>query len=110
MDQIDRLLEIVATYQKHRWVVARVLLTSESAELLAAQDMTALAGIRVEDSTVDAVWFSRSSHNQREAWELRLVAETPYALFETFAEEVPEAEREVIRRDMETRMREYVAK
>ena len=77
---------------------------------MAAQDMTALAGIQVEDSTVDAVWFSRPSHNQREAWELRLVAETPYALFETFAEDVPEAEREVIRRDMETRMREYVAK
>jgi hypothetical protein len=54
----------------------------------------------------DALWFSRPSHEGREAWELRLVAESPYALFETFAKDELEAAREEGRKEMENRMRE----
>jgi hypothetical protein len=35
------------------------------------------------------------------------VAETPYALFETFEPDEPEEEREELRREMEARLREY---
>jgi len=63
---------------------------------------------QVEDSEIDALWFSRPSQGQREAWELRLVATTQYALFENFeADEVEEA-REELRREMEARMRSKV--
>jgi hypothetical protein len=46
----------------------------------------------------------------REAWELRLISETPYALFEAFEEDETEEQREEVRREMEARMREYTAK
>ncbi len=57
----------------------------------------------------DALWFARPSHEGREAWELRLVAEQPYALFEAFEADETEAEREEARLEMENKMREQVA-
>jgi len=110
MNQIDRLQEIVATYQKHGWALCRVLFTDESARLWTEHDPAPLAEAKIEASTIDAVWFSRPSYNQREAWELRLVAETPYALFQTFESDETEEQREEMRREMEASMREYVAK
>jgi len=64
----------------------------------------------VQEAAVDALWFARSSHAGREAWELRLVAETPYALFETFEMDETEEEREEVRREMEARLTEYAAR
>jgi hypothetical protein len=107
MNQIERLLEIIATYQKHGWSLRRILLTAEAGTLPQHQNF---AEAQVETATLDAVWFSRPSHEQREAWELRLVAETPYALFETFESDETEEQREEMRREMEARMREQVAK
>jgi len=63
-----------------------------------------------QEASVDCLWFSRGSHNQREAWELRLVAENPFALFETFEPDETEEQREDVRREMETRMRDHVTK
>jgi len=56
----------------------------------------------------DAMWFARPSHAGREAWELRLVAEQPYALFEAFEAAETEEEREETRCEMEARMRDYL--
>jgi hypothetical protein len=56
------------------------------------------------------LWFSRPSHAGREAWELRLVSETPYALFETFEPDEAEYERVELRREMEARLRDYANK
>ncbi|HBB87062.1 MAG TPA: hypothetical protein DC047_05560 [Blastocatellia bacterium] len=98
--------EIVGVYQKHGWQLRRVLLRPESrAEL--ETGTSSLGGITQEQAELDALWFSRPSHEQREAWELRLVAENPYALFETFEADESEEEREDVRREMEARMREY---
>jgi len=38
------------------------------------------------------------------------VAETPYALFETFEADEEEEDREEVRREMEARLREYAAR
>ena len=107
MNQIDRLLEIVTTYQKHGWSLRRILLSAEVGSLPEHQS---LANVEVETAAIDAVWFSRPSHEQREAWELRLVADTPYALFETFEKDETEEQRAEMRREMETRMREHTTK
>ncbi len=56
------------------------------------------------------MWFSRPSHNNREAWELRLLAQTQYALFETFEADETEEERDEVKLEMEARLRDYVAK
>ena len=96
--------EIVGLYQKHGWQLRRVLLRAESR---LENETSPLSGIKTEEAAIDALWFSRPSQHQREAWELRLVAEHPYALFETFEADESEEEREDVRREMEARMREY---
>jgi hypothetical protein len=101
--------EIVGVYQTHGWQLRRALLRPESRALL-KNGMSQLSGVETQEATIDALWFSRASHAQREAWELRLVAENPYALFETFEVEESEEEREDVRREMEARMREYLKK
>jgi hypothetical protein len=108
--KIDGLIEeILAVYQTHGWELRRVLLRPESRTEIAAE-MSSLGGVTQEDAELDALWFSRPSHEKREAWELRLVAENPYALFETFEADESEEEREDLRREMEARMREYSTK
>jgi hypothetical protein len=67
-------------------------------------------GITPEESEVDALWFARASHAGREAWELRLVGETPYALFETFEADEDEEAREDVRREMLARLEDYAAR
>ena len=99
--------EIAGHYQKHGWQLRRVLLRAESR---LENEMSLLSGIKTEEAAIDALWFSRPSQQQREAWELRLVAENPYALFETFAADESEEDREDVRREMEARMREYSTK
>ena len=60
-----------------------------------------------QESDFDALWFARDSHGRREAWELRLIAEQPYALFEAFEENEAEEDREEARHELENRMREH---
>jgi uncharacterized damage-inducible protein DinB len=113
MDYRNLLKEIVDTYQKHGWELRRLLLRPEtSAELKAepGSDHFSLPGVPVEMTEVDGLWFSRPSHEQREAWELRLLAENPFALFETFEVDETEEQREEMRREMEARLREYANK
>ena len=99
--------EIVALYGKHGWQLRRMLLRPESRFEL---DQTVKVNVPITEAVMDAVWFSRSSHEGREAWELRLLAENPYALFETFEQDETEEQREEMRQEMEARLREYVHK
>jgi len=97
--------ELVATYRKHGWELRSALLQPSTRAELDSQ----LAEVTVKDAEFDAVWFSRPSHNNREAWELRLLAQTQYALFETFEADETEEEREDVKLEMEARLREYLS-
>jgi hypothetical protein len=111
VDQSDLLKEIVGTYQKHGWQLKRLLLRPETLDQLQAEpasDFLRLDGVKVEEAAFDGLWFSRRSYEEREAWELRLLAENPFALFETFEKDETEEQREELRREMEARLREYV--
>lgn len=111
MTSRDLINEIVSTYQKHGWQLRRALLRPETRnEFYTVFDSPTLEVVEVEEGLVDALWFSRASHAEREAWELRLVAENPFALFETFEKDETEEQREEMRREMEARLREYVNK
>ena len=107
MGRSGQFSEIIANYRKHQWELRRVLLRPATRMEILDAAATIFEGAPVEESEIDALWFARPSHAGREAWELRLVAETPYALFETFEPDEPEEEREELRREMEARMREY---
>ena len=110
MNRIDLIKEILATYQKHGWQLRRLLLIPETRAEVAIQDEITFAGAKVDDANVDALWFSRPSFGKREAWELRLIAESPYALFETFDTDGPEEAHERVRQEMETKMSEFTAR
>lgn len=109
MNQSGLIREIISTYQKHGWQLRRVLLRPETrndSQIAFAEQN--LKSIRVEEAEVDALWFSRPSHAHREAWELRLVSDNPFALFETFEKDETEEQCEEVRREMEARLRETV--
>lgn len=106
MNPRDRINEILAVYQKHGWQLRRLLLIPETRAEVVNNDEPSFGGARVIDANVDALWFSRPSVGKREAWELRLIAETPYALFETFEADDPEEAQEEVRQEMEARMSE----
>src|SRR6185295_4058274 len=111
MNYSDLVNEIVSTYQKHGWKFQRALLRPETkTELKSRLDSISLDGVRGDEALVDGLWFSRPSHEGREAWELRLLAENPFALFETFEADETEEQREEVRREMEARLREYSEK
>ena len=107
MNQIDLFAEVIASYQKHGWELQRLLLRPETQSEMGTRVAELSAPVRIYESLVDALWFARPSHGDRVAWELRLVAETPYALFETFEADESEEEREDVRREMEARLRHY---
>ena len=110
MNTLERFNETLAIYRRHGWQLRRVLLRPESLEVLGETAATLFANAPVHEATLDALWFARASHAGREAWELRLVAETPYALFETFEADEAEEEREDVRQEMEARLREQAAR
>ena len=113
MNYNDLIKEIVETYHKHGWQLRRVLLRPETRAELASEsafDSLSLPEAQIEEAAVDGLWFSRPSHEQREAWELRLLTENPFALFETFEKDETEEQREEMRREMEARLRDYVNK
>lgn len=108
MKTANLFLELVATYRKHGWELRGALLQPATSEELHSQEAELLSKVAVKEAGFDALWFSRPSHNNREAWELRLLAQTQYALFETFEADETEEEREDVKREMEARLREYL--
>ena len=106
-DSFELMKDIIATYELHGWKLRRVLARPESASLISqAGDLIRDAEIR--ESDFDALWFARPSHAGREAWELRLIAEQPFALFEAFEADETEMQRQEVKLEMEARMREHV--
>lgn len=109
MKTANLFLELVSTYRKHGWELRTALMQAATLAEFHSQEMELLKKVPVKEAGFDALWFSRPSHNNREAWELRLLAQTQYALFETFEADETEEEREDMKREMEARMREYLA-
>lgn len=102
--------EIIANYNRHGWTVRRVLLRPETRATLTGTTQNLFNDAPVQDSDFDALWLARASHGNREAWELRLIAEQPFALFEAFEADESEEDREEARHEMENRMREQVTR
>lgn len=106
MKSADLFIELTAIYRKHGWQLRRALLRPE----MRVELQSLLPGdLVVREAEFDALWFSRPSHNNREAWELRLLAQTQYALFETFEADETEEDRDDLRLEMEARLRDYLA-
>ena len=117
MDRLAQFRATLATYRRHGWQLARVLMTAETLAALRREQVEAgghdadelsFEGIAARESELDAMWFRRPAAEGREAWELRLATE-PYALFELFEPDESEEDREDVRREMEARLRDYAS-
>lgn len=110
MTSIELFRETISTYERHGWQLSGVLLRPETHAAMSMEEMTktfAPASLRVTD--IDAVWFQRESGAaNRIAYELRLIADNPYALFEIFEPDEAEEDRADVRREMEARMSDRV--
>lgn len=112
--QLERLRETIATYRRYEWRLHSILLRHETRTQIdahTAPDATLLfEGAPVHSAEYDAAWFTRRSGAPgRDAWELRLIAESPYALFEVFEPDEPEEDRIDVRREMEARMSDHTS-
>lgn len=107
MNKTDLFMEIVATYRKHGWELKGALLEPTTRTELTTKQPELITQITIKDSTFDALWFARQSHNNRMAWELRLLSDAQYALFETFEPDETDEQRDEMKLEMEARLRDY---
>ena len=68
--------EILAQYDKHGWTLRRALLSPDSKSEIPKFDVS----VKLIESDLDALWFSRRSKPESEAWELRRLTALPFAL------------------------------
>lgn len=109
MGQLDQFRETLNTYRKYGWRLARVMMRPATrAELRSATGGEEFENLPTREFSIDAMWFVRPASGAREAWELRLVSESPYALLELFEPDEAEEDREDVRREMEAQMRDRV--
>jgi hypothetical protein len=108
MTKANLFMELVATYRKYGWELRSALMQPATLAELRSQEAQLLNPVDVRESPVDALWFSRASSHNREAWELRLLEQTQYALFEAFEPDETEVQREEAKLEMEARLREHV--
>ena len=94
--------EIIAQYEKHGWKLRRALVSKAPKSTLAYFD----GAVAIVDSDLDARWFSRKSKPESEAWELRRLIGTPFALVTVVPTDATADELEASLAQIETDMRE----
>ena len=104
MIDAEQIQEILTQYRKHGWKLSRVLLSEPTRKILTASLKKLFGDAEIVSSGIDAAWFFRASGKGGEAWELRRLSETPFALFEMFDDDDEEEIREETRQEMQTRM------
>ena len=107
MIRAGQIAEILALYKKHGWILRRVLLSDALKTSLANAAENLFDDAEIRPSDIDAAWFSRKSKPDEEAWELRRLSETPFALFETFDSEDDEEIREEALGEVEARLKNF---
>ena len=103
----QQIQEILKQYEKHGWILRRVLLSARLREILSTS-MFDEADVIAAD--FDALWFARVTANGGEAWELRSLSAAPFALVEVFEDTDEDEVREEILSEMETQMKERASK
>jgi len=104
MINAGQIQEILSLYKKHGWNLRRVLLSDGLRVNINEHIQNLFGGAEIVSSPfLNAVWFSRAGKNG-EAWEIRHLTETPFALVQVFPEDWTEEAREENRKEMETRL------
>ena len=95
---------IIEQYAKHEWTVRRAALSPASIASVGARLASLYADFEIVESPNEALWFSRRTLPDREAWELRRLSGSPFALVAVLEDSMSEDEREEVLRDTERRM------
>jgi len=106
MIDTDAIREVLATYQKHGWILRRVLLSPGLKKQVADESRTMFPNAEIVDSDLDAAWFSRQSRKESVAWELRRLGPLPFALVEVVDADLPAEDLENVLSDAEERLRQ----
>ena len=104
----DSIGELIETYEKHGWMLRRVLLTAASAKNVGNEKPALFGDVLVKHSDIDAAWFSRPPQRGGVAWEIRYLGDIPYALVERLDESALEFEEQLAA--IESRLRDSVTK
>ncbi len=100
----DSIKAIIAEYVKHGWKLRRVLLSHADQGSLSGDIKELIAGADLVENVHAGLWFSRRSQPMREAWELRRLSGSPYALVVSLDDGMNERERETTLKKTEARM------
>ena len=100
--------EILSLYKKHGWTLRRVLLSEQLRKKLAAAGGDVFGNVEITASSLDAVWFSRTSKPGFEAWEIRHLSPTPFALVEVLENGFSASQARQILRNAELKMIEII--
>jgi hypothetical protein len=104
MISAESISEILSVYKKHGWVLRRVLLSDALRKTLEPHLDGLFGEIAPSLSPLEGLWFSRPSKGGLEAWELRHLSTSPYALVEVIEADTDEKTREDVFKDIESRM------
>lgn len=77
--------EVITLYEKHGWKLRRALLSRDERKSLEAS----LNAIDIVESDLSALWFSRRAKPESEAWELRRLTGSPFALVAVVPSDAP---------------------
>ena len=110
MINAEQIRDILSLYAKHGWSLRRVLLSDGLRVNINEHTQELFGGAEIVSSPfLNALWFSRASR-QGEAWEIRHLSETPFALVQVFPADWTEEAREENRKEMQTRLAEQTSK
>ena len=96
------LKEIIGQYARHDWRLRRVLTVYD----IKPEVLELIGDAEIELSVQNALWFSRRSLPDREAWELRRLDGSPFALVTVIPDDADDDEREAMLAEIEEQMAE----
>ena len=101
---IEAIQSVIDQYAKHGWQLRRAMVSGETADKLSTEPVFAQARIVAVKSGNEALWFSRRSLPDREAWELRRLSGSPFALVAILEDSFDDDEREAVLEATERQM------
>jgi hypothetical protein len=95
---------VISQYAGHGWRLRRALLSRDSIGKLWSSFESEHGDVSLTVSDDEALWFSRRSLPDREAWELRRLSGSPFALVAVLEDSLDDDEREAVLKATERRM------
>lgn len=101
---VESVTAIIEQYAKHDWRLRRALLSPQTQRSLGGFFSAYHPETAIINGADDALWFSRRSLPDREAWELRRLTDSPFALVTVLEDSLTKDEKEALLAETEARM------